>query len=95
MAEIQVSGKHGRKAATPRIDFTPMVDLGFLLITFFMMTTTMSAPKAMDISMPYKPAPPGEVTAFMPLPLLRLSLQRITGYFIMKGCTMATNLYRN
>lgn len=63
MADIQISGKS--RHSTPRVDLTPMVDLGFILITFFIYTTTIAKPKVMDINMPYKPAPDEAITAFI------------------------------
>ena len=40
-----------------RIDMTPMVDLAFLLLTFFMLTTTFARPYTMELTMPVKNGP--------------------------------------
>lgn len=62
MAEINTnSGKSGRRGKPSRmnlrVDFTPMVDMNMLLITFFMFCTTLAAPQVMDIVMPTKETP--------------------------------------
>lgn len=58
MAEINSGGsevKKGKpKKMQTRVDFTPMVDMNMLLITFFMFCTTLSKPQMMDIVMPVK-----------------------------------------
>jgi biopolymer transport protein ExbD len=59
MAELNTADKGGKGKGKPkklstRVDLTPMVDLGFLLITFFMLATSMAKPQTMEIKMPSK-----------------------------------------
>ena len=71
--EIEVDRIHGdsdaEKKAEKRsvtVDMNPMVDLAFLLLTFFMLATTFSKPQAMELMVPAKPKP-DEVEKEMPV----------------------------
>ncbi|MDR2086065.1 MAG: biopolymer transporter ExbD [Dysgonamonadaceae bacterium] len=66
MSEVQTNdhddggGKNKQKKQTLRVDFTPMVDMNMLLITFFMFCTTLLKPQTMNINMPTKDKPKEE-----------------------------------
>jgi len=66
---LQVSrskrGKSSKRKAKKRmgfhLDMTPLVDITFLLLTFFMFTTTMAQPQIMDMKVPPESDTPVEV----------------------------------
>ena len=66
MAELNTGGGEGKKRSkkvrskklNSKVDLTAMVDLAFLLITFFMLTTSLSKPQSMDLGLPDKDEDP-------------------------------------
>jgi len=95
MADIDVSGgdsghkkgpgvKKAKKLST-RVDMTPMVDLGFLLITFFIFTTTMSTPSTMKLFMPKDEKDPKDQTEVKESGALTIMLGKNNGVYYYEG----------
>lgn len=83
MAEVQQGGGGGHKKGggkvrvkkqSTKIDMTPMVDLAFLLLTFFILTTTFNKPKTMEVNMPDKVDDPEQQTKINQKDILNLVL---------------------
>jgi biopolymer transport protein ExbD len=96
MAELDTSAKNGKqtrkpraKKALPKVDLTAMVDLAFLLITFFMLTTTLSKPTALDIVKPDNSDPAATVDrkASETMTILLGKHDRLVAYMGVPGTT--------
>jgi len=103
MAEIIANGKANknasqrkiksfRKICAPKLDMTPMVDLGFLLISFFIFTAEISRPSAANLSMP-RDGVKTDIPASKSLTFLLGANNRVFYYFGLMDRSLPGKLY--
>lgn len=85
MAELNTSAKTGNakgrtRRPMPRVDLTAMVDLAFLLITFFILTTTLQKPRSMKLTMPDSGPTTGEVSEKRTMTVVLGANDKLTWY---------------
>lgn len=94
MAEMDTSsGGHKKKGPgvkkakklSTRVDLTPMVDLGFLLITFFVFTTTMAEPTALRLFLPKDTEKPEDQNKVKNSGVLTVMMNRANNVFYYEG----------
>jgi biopolymer transport protein ExbD len=73
-----------------KIDMTPMVDLAFLLLTFFILTTTFNDPRVLELPMPDK-GEPTEISANNVLNLVLAENNRVYWWVGLEGRVSSTN----
>jgi biopolymer transport protein ExbD len=76
--------KKAKKLST-NVDMTPMVDLGFLLITFFIFTATMSTPSTMRLTMPKDDNDPKDLTEVKESAALTIMMGKDNNIFYYEG----------
>ncbi len=99
MASIDAGGDSGghkkgpgvkkAKKLSTNVDMTPMVDLGFLLITFFIFTATMSTPSTMRLTMPKDEKKPEDLTEVKESGALTIMLGEDNNIFYYEGQLLA------
>lgn len=105
MADMEVKDSGGKKGVgvskskkkSTRVDLTPMVDLGFLLITFFIFSTTMSQPTALNLNMPKDTQKEDEAMKVKESGSLTLMLGKgnvVYYYYGLDPTTMQTTTYK-
>jgi len=82
-------GKKRSKKMSTRVDLTPMVDLAFLLISFFMLTTTLNKPQAMELNMPKKVNEPEEQTDVADCQVMNILLDTLDQVWYYEGLSVA------
>lgn len=99
MAEISnASERSGGKVRTAKrslkIDMTPMVDLAFLLLTFFILTTTFNNPRILELPMPDK-GDPSRITADNVLNIVLDANNKVFWWIGIDGEVSLTNYSNN